>query len=452
MGMKRAAEVAAAFPRVVRFPDRFFPMLSMPDASVRSARRPRVGPGLAGVLLFGTALLGGCDLAGSDTDASAPADPPRPLTANETQVVEADNAFGLSLFRETVRAENGGTVLLSPLSVSMVLGMTLNGARGDTRTAMETALRKQDLAPAEINDAYRGLLDLLTTLDPSVEVSIATSIWHDDVDVKQPFIDTNREHFDAEVAGLDFADPSASDRINTWVADATGGNIDAIVPGRIPDHLRMYLVNATYFAGDWRVPFDPADTRERPFIRADGSTVSVPMMERTESVTHPFYRTDAFTAVDVAYGDSLYAMTLLVPRGDNTVQGLVDTLDTETWARITDRMSPRSLSRLQIPKFTLEYERSLPRILRSLGMGIAFSDDANFRDIADANLAIDDVKHKTTLRVDEEGAEASAATAVGIGVVSVPPEVIVDRPFVVAIRENHSGTILFLGTVMDPTA
>ena len=422
-------------------------MLFLSSPLLRSAIRAFLIPVLAGF------LAGGCDLAGSDTDTSAPADPPRPLTAAEKDVVTADNAFGLSLFRETVRAEDGGNVFLSPLSVSMALGMTLNGARGDTRAAMETALRKQDLDPDEINDAYRGLLDLLTTLDPSVEVSIANSIWHDNhFNVKQPFIDTNREHFDAEVAGLDFADPSASDRINNWVADATGGNIDAIVPRRIPGDLRMYLINATYFAGDWRVPFDPADTRERPFTRADGSTVSVPMMERTENVTHPFYRTDAFTAVDVAYGDSLYSMTLLVPRGDNTVQGLVDTLDTDTWARITDRMRPQGLSRLQMPKFTLEDERSLPRILRSLGMGIAFSDGANFRDIADANLAIDDVKHKTTLQVDEEGTEASAATAVGIGVVSGPPEVVVDRPFVVAIRENHSGTILFLGTVMDPTA
>lgn len=424
-------------------------MQSMSPTALRSAARALcVAVPLAGLL-----FVAGCGLTGSETDASAPADPPRALTAAEKQVVAADNEFGLSLFRETVGADAGENVFLSPLSVSMALGMTLNGARGETRAAMETALRKQDLAPGEINDAYRGLIDFLKGLDPSVQVAIANSIWHDsDFTVKQPFIDTNQEHFDAEVAGLDFADPSASKRINDWVAQATDDNIREIVPETIPDRMRMYLINATYFAGKWRVPFDPANTQERPFERADGSTVSVPMMERTEDVVHPVARTDAYTAVDIAYGDSLYSMTLLVPRGENTVEGLVDTLDADAWSRITDRMRSRELSRIQIPKFTLEYERSLNDILSSLGMGIAFSDAADFTDIADANLAITEVKHKTRLEVDEEGTEASAATSVGIGIVSLPPEVVVDRPFVVAIRENHSGTILFLGTVMDPTA
>jgi len=115
-------------------------------------------------------------------------------------------------------------------------------------------------------------------------------------------------------------------------------------------------------------------------------------------------------------------------------------------------MAPQSLSRLQMPKFTLRYEKTLNDVLTDLGMGVAFTKRANFRDIADTSLAIDKVKHKTFLQVDEEGTEASAATSVGIRVTSTPPTFIVDRPFVVAIREHYSGTILFLGTVMDPTA
>jgi len=403
---------------------------------------------IAGLLLV---LVSGCDSTGpSEKDAP----PPRPLTATEQQVVDTDNTFGLKLLRTTVDAEDPSTnVFLSPLSVSMALGMTLNGARAETRAAMEAALEKQDLSPPEINDAYRGLIDLLEGLDPTVDVALANSIWYrEGLPVRQAFIDTNQTHFDAEVSALDFSVPTASEQINGWVNEETRGNIPEIVPAQIPPHIVMYLINATYFKGQWRDQFDPANTEEAPFHRADGSTVTVPMMEKTEDVVHPTYQTEQFQALDIAYGDSLYSMTILLPHKESSVQAVVDSLDTETWTRVTEQLSPQSLSRLKMPKFTLRYEKKLNDILSDLGMGVAFTDQANFRGIADTSLAISEVKHKTFLQVDEEGTEASAATSVGIGVTSAPPSVVVNRPFVVAIRENHSGIILFIGTVMDPTA
>lgn len=336
----------------------------------------------------------------------------------------------------------------------MALGMTLNGARGETREVMEATLEKQGLSPAEINDAYRGLIDLLEGLDPKVEVALANSIWYrQGLPVKQAFIDTNRTHFDAEVAGLDFTDPSAPGQINSWVKEETRGNIPEIVSNPIPQDLVMYLINAIYFKGQWRAQFDPAETADEAFHLADGSTVTVPMMERTEAVRHPYFQTDQFTAVDLAYGDSLYSMTILLPHENASVQGVVDSLDKEAWSQLTEQMKPHELSRLKMPKFTLRYEKELEDLLTELGMGVAFTDQADFRDIADtSSLAISKVKHKTFLQVNEEGTEASAATSVSIGVTSAPPSVLVNRPFVVAIRENHSGTILFIGTVMNPTA
>ena len=394
----------------------------------------------------------GCDSADPTEPKEAP--PPRPLTAIEQQTVNADNTFGLKLLRSTLAAEDGSNnVFLSPLSVSMALGMTLNGARGETRAAMETALEKQDLSPAEINDAYRGLIDLLEGLDPNVKVALANSIWYrEGLPVKQVFIDTNRTHFDAEVAGLDFADPSAPDRINGWVNNETRGNISEIVPDSIPPEIVMYLINATYFNGPWRDQFDPSKTEDGSFRRADGSTVTVPMMEKTENVQHPTYTTDQFRAVDIAYGDSLYSMTILLPNEETSVQEVVDSLDTETWTQVTEGLSSQSLSRLKMPKFTLRYEKTLNDVLTDLGMGVAFTGAANFRDIADTSLAISKVKHKTFLKVDEEGTEASGATSVEVRVTSAPPSFVVNRPFVVVIRENHSGTILFIGTVADPAA
>jgi serpin B len=367
--------------------------------------------------------------------------------------VDTDNTFGLKLLRSAVHAEEESTnVFLSPISVSMALGMTLNGARGDTRAAMEATLEKQGLAPSEINDAYRGLIDLLEGLDPNVEVDLANSIWYrESFPVRQAFIDTNRTHFDAEVEGLDFADPAASDQINGWVNDETRGNIPNIVPNQIPADVIMYLINATYFKGPWQDRFNPAKTSHETFHRADGSTVTVPMMEKTEDVVHPSYATDQFQAVDLAYGDSLYSMTVLLPHKEATVQDVVDGLDTETWTEVTEGLTPTMFGRLQLPKFTLRYKKTLNNILTDLGMGIAFTDQANFRGIADKPLAISEVKHKTFLQVDEEGTEASGVTSVGIRVTSAPPSFVVNRPFVVVLRERHSDTILFIGTVMDPT-
>lgn len=129
---------------------------------------------------------------------------------------------------------------------------------------------------------------------------------------------------------------------------------------------------------------------------------------------------------------------------------LVDSLNAGLWARVTDQMRSQELSVLKMPKLTLRYEKTLNDILTDLGMGIAFTEQANFRDIADTSLAITEVKNKTYLRVGEEGTEASAATSVGVGITSAPPSVVIARPFVVAIRENHSRTILFVGTVMNP--
>ena len=400
------------------------------------------------LLLLGT----GCDSAGPDGPTDAP--PPRPLTAAEAQVVDADNRFGLKLLRATVDTEEASTnVFLSPLSVSMALGMTLNGAQGETRAAMERALEKQGLSSPAINDAYRGLIDLLEGLDPNVEVALANSIWYrKDFPVKPTFIDTTRTHFDAEVVGLDFSSHNASEQINGWVHEETGGNIPKIVPNRISRDLVMYLINATHFKAPWKVPFDPANTETEPFRRADGSTVSVPMMEKTEDVVHPTYQTEQFRAVDIAYGDSLYSMTILLPHEDASVRSVVDSLDAETWMQVTEGLAPQTLSRLKMPKFTLRYEKTLNGVLKDLGMGVAFTRQANFRGIADTSLAIDKVKHKTFLQVDEEGTEASAATSVGIASISAPPSIVVDRPFVVVLGENHSDTILFIGAIMDPTA
>lgn len=371
----------------------------------------------------------------------------RSLSAEEQRVVSSDNRFGLKLFRALNADAPEENLFISPLSVSMALGMTLNGANGETRQAMEETLELAGLTEEQINAAYRSLIDLLTQLDPDVAFTIANSIWHrDDFAVEPAFVDVNRRAFDAEVRALDFGAPEAPATINRWVEDATNGKIDRIIDAIGPDMV-MFLINAIYFKGTWTYAFDASETTEKPFTNLDGTVASVPMMRQQASL--PYLATETFEAVDLPYGDSLFSMTVLLPRPGVDVNELVAQIDQAQWDAWTGQFRARSVD-LQLPRFELAYEKKLNDVLTALGMGVAFTGAADFTGIHRAGgLKISFVKHKSFVEVNEEGTEAAAVTVVGIELTSAggTARVHVDRPFVFVIRERHSGTLLFTGKV-----
>ena len=169
----------------------------------------------------------------------------------------------------------------------MALGMTMNGADGETWNQMRDVLGFGSLAEEEINASYKSLLELLVGLDPTVETAVGNSVWtRSGFPVYPDFLDTVREAFGAEAAELDFASPSASERINGWVRDATRGRIDDMVPDVIPGGVVMYLLNAIYFKGSWTLQFDPSETRTEPFHLDDGSTRTVPLMTLEETLPY----------------------------------------------------------------------------------------------------------------------------------------------------------------------
>jgi len=399
-------------------------------------------------LLLMALLSAGCSLTSVENDATL--DPiPRALSEHEQSVVQADNQFGLTLFRSISADAPDANTFISPLSVSMALGMTLNGAKGETRAAMEETLALSGLSQDAINTAYRDLIALLEELDPKVTLALANSIWYrDDFSVDPAFIETNQDAFDATVRALHFGRPDALGTINGWVKDNTRGKIEKILD-RISSDEVMFLINALYFNGTWTYAFDEAQTEEAPFTQHDGTPTPVPMMHQTTDL--PYVETETLQAVDLPYGDSLYSMTVLLPKPGHDVDDVVADLDATQWADWTDRLAPRPIA-LRLPRFTLEYEKTLNEVLASLGMGIAF--DCGQADFAGINpkggLCISRVKHKTFVEVNEEGTEAAAVTSVGIETTSVgggATPVHVNRPFALAIRERHSGTILFIGKV-----
>ena len=376
---------------------------------------------------------------------------PRPLTTGEAVVVERSNTFGIDLLREVLEVDDRTNVVLSPLSASMVLAMTLNGAAGTTLDGMRTALGLEGLSHAEINDAYRGLIGLLTDLDPLVEVAIANSAWANErYSFYQAFFDAVTDHFEGTVESRDFGDPNTLREINAWVDTSTRGLIERILrEGDLdPDHA-LLLLNAVYFDGPWRTGFDPEDTAPGPFMRADGSTVTVDMMHLAD-VELPYGQTDALVAVELPYGGGAYSMVVALP-WDGTPREVLAGMDASGWDALIASLEPRMLDALSLPRFVMEYDSFLNDALIDMGMEIAFTRQADFSDLSPEPLCLDFVRQKTFIEVDEAGTRAAAVTAVGIAPVSFFG-IFVDRPFLFAIRERLSGTILFVGVIGDPTA
>ena len=393
-------------------------------------------------------LVMSCDICDIDDENNNPV---RELSAIEREIVSSENLFGIKLFKGLNDAKPDSNLFISPLSVSMALGMALNGATDSTYDVMKSTLELQGLTEDEINQAYKDLIELLVNLDEKVVMNIANSIWiEDDFPVLQSFIDVNKTYFDAEVESFDIADPNAVDIINGWVEEKTNGKIKDIID-QIPPNIALYLINAIYFNGTWTYEFDKDNTKDEPFYNYDNSTSTIPMMSM--NATLPVLFTDSISIVDIPYGDSLFSMTVILPNSEYDINKLAESITNDTWNEWLSQLTNQELD-LYLPKFKLEWDDNLKDVLTELGMGIAF--DNNRADFARINsqipLWISRVLHKTFIEVTEEGTEAAAATVVEMEFKSpgLTTQIIrVNHPFIFAIRERHSRTILFIGKVLS---
>lgn len=423
-------------------------------------RGPGTTPGRArapGLLLaFAVALLpvlGACeslsDLGPAGGDEPVPVDElPRELSEEEVEVVRGSADFGLQLLERLAERAPEETHFVSPFSASMALGMTLMGAGGTTFNAMASTLGLSGLSEEEIGQAYRALLELLEELDPAVSLQVANAVWHGAEFTADPdFRARVEEEFGGTVEGLDFSDEEeAARRINDWVADATEGRIEELVTLPLPPGLVAYLTNAVHFQAGWTEPFDPEETREAPFHLPDGSTVPVRLMARTGEM--PVAVEPSYKAVELPYGGGAFSMTVVVPREGEELRDVLSDLAGGGWSHLVDSLE-EGRARVYLPRFQVEWDGVLNEALEDLGMGEAFTPAADFgRMLQGANPWIDEVKQKTFLRVDEEGTEAAGATSVAM-IQSMPPTVRADRPFLLALRERHSGTLLFAGVVVE---
>jgi serine protease inhibitor len=421
----------------------------------RDRRRPPVGRRTRRTALVATILSLGIAACGDSPTGPVEriTELPRALSPAEALLIDASNDFAVDLLRTVYDARPDSTIFLSPLSASVALGMTLNGAAGETRAQMAQMLGFEGLALTEVNASYRDLVALLTELDPLVRFDLGNAIFHREAFVMEtPFLDRVRRDFAAEIAGLDFDDPSAVDVINGWASDATQGRIPKVIDDIDPTTM-AFLMNAIYFKGDWTKEFDEADSYDGPFLLQGGGEAPVRFM--TKEDTLGYRASEAWHAAEIPYGGGAWAMTIAVPRAGHDVQDIVADLGTlldpaAEWSEV-----PLAV---HLPKLELEWERVLNDDLRALGMLDAFVPwEADFTPMyaraLEEQLHVQFVKQNTFLKVDEVGTEAAAVTVVGVGVVCAgcggPIELRADRPFVIAIRERISGTVLFVGVIIQ---
>lgn len=376
------------------------------------------------------------------------------LPDKSEEVIEASNTFGFDVFRLILADELAKTNLfISPTSISLALGMTLNGANNATEDSMEYALRVNELSPEQINMTYRDLIDGLTTADDKVLLSIANSIWYRmGFTVEDGFLAINTNYYNAEVAALDFSSPEALNTINGWVSDQTNDRIPEIIDQIDPDNI-MFLINAIYFKGTWTKEFNPESTFDGAFLLTDGTNKTVSTMAFEEEIG--YFDNGVFQACELNYGRGNYSMIVLLPELHASIDAVVEQLNTDNWSEWMQSFVQQKV-KFTLPKFTFSYEKKLNDILSLMGMGIAFDPyGADFTGInTEGGIYIDFVKHKTFVEVNEEGTEAAAVTVVGMSYTSYNPdgpvEMYVDHPFVFAIREKTTGAIVFIGKVAEP--
>lgn len=421
-------------------------------------------PSTAVRTLAGLAILVAVSLAGTgcgEGSATGPVDEieglPRPLSLNEERLVEAGNDFAFELLDRVHGEAPGENLFLAPLSASMALGMTMNGAVGPTFDQMRSTLGFGTLTLEDINQGYRDLIDLLRTLDTRVELGIGNSIWYrQGFPVRSDFLNRTETFFDAVVRELDFSSPGAAGIINNWVKEQTRGKIDQIVDDPVNAATVMFLINAIYFKGDWTVRFPEDETEEAPWTPGSGvHGGTIPLMQVAD--TFAYTETEMYQAVDLPYGGKAFSMTILLPRETVPVRDVVASLNGSTWGQIVGSLTPRE-GEVFLPRFRLEWEKVLNGTLRSMGMELPFiPGQADFSGMSDAaaaqELFISKVKQKSYVDVNEEGTEAAAVTVVEMRVTSAGPQPFVfraDRPFLFVIRERFSETILFAGVLVTP--
>jgi len=373
--------------------------------------------------------------------------------------VGAINRFGFDLLRALTGGAPAENRLISPASVATALAMTYNGAGGDTARAMADVLGVKSLSLAELNQAHAALWADLTQADPLVTFEAANSLWARlGIPFLPDFMQRNQESYRAAVINLDFGDPRAAATINAWVSEQTHGKITEIVSPPIHPLAILFLINALYFKGQWRQKFDAAMTRPGVFHGLSGQEYPCDLMR--QSGKYRYLAEPGFQAICLPYGAGRFGFYIFLPASDLGLAGFLDrwfSRGATQWNAWLGQFWEQD-GQIALPRLKIAYNKSLNAALKALGLAAAFDPTAaDFSAMCpgatDGLVFIADVLHKTFMEVNEAGTVAAAVTKVEMWLRSLPPppfEMVVDRPFFCAIRDDVTGVILFAGVVVNP--
>lgn len=369
------------------------------------------------------------------------------------QLADTHTRLGLALFRQMTQTHRQENLSISPTSLSLALALLYGGARSHSQQELAALLGIEGLSPAAVDTAYAEFGAALEDVPPSLELTLANSLWGNETLVFNPeFLDSRRRAYDASFERVDFADTlTALATMNAWVAQQTQGKIPTIVTDSdINTDTVAVILNAVYFSGRWTYPFSEENTRLYAFKQTDGSESWVPMMFQQLPVARS-YQNELFSAIELPYGDEeRVSMYVFLPHPEVSLAEVHRQLNLENWKTWLTRFewNPAG-ARVGLPRFRLETEIEYRSLLEEMGATGLFNADADFSALASQAFWLGSIRQKTYIEVNEAGTEAAAVTVVD-GTRAAPAELICDRPFLFAIRENHTGAILFFGSVVDP--
>ena len=377
--------------------------------------------------------------------------PQQVFSQKSLKLIEETSEFNWNLFRTMNADSPEKNFVISPLSITQAFGMAISGATGENQDEMLNVFGLNNIE--SMNDAHKGIREVLSAVDSKTTINIANSAWYNsNYGIKTPYKESLRSYYDAEISGLDFNNSEqAVETINSWVNEKTQGKIPDIVDEVTPEHV-LFLINAVYFYGSWTYQFDESATSNAPFYLSSGDNVSIKMMNQENDLE--YFDNDNYRGVKIPYGNGTFLMTVILPQNDNSTDMLIESLDAKEWNNINKEHPIRKVG-LLMPRFKTECDFDLIPPLKELGMNMAFKPIGGFKDISDLNILISEVKHKTFIEVDEKGTEAAAATSIGIREFSSLPDddkIIfqVNKPFLFFISEKQSGAVLFAGKIENP--
>lgn len=384
--------------------------------------------------------------------------PPRPLPKNHyKEAAKMTNAFALSLTKELAKANTGKNIFLSPYSAMTALLMTMAGAKGETQKQMKSAL----FAPsAGVHKAFSGLRAQLSAhaMRGDFKLTLANRIWSQkNFDVDPSFQTLLKTSYNAPMGRLDFTKESAQAReaINRWVQEKTNKEIKSLIsPGTLTSNTRMLLLNAISFKSNWQKEFRVAATQQKPFHVSDKKTIDVPMMTQTNTVRHGRY--EGHKMVALPYKHKTLSMLILLPKPKSSTEALIESLTLEKLNTAIRQMHQEKL-RIDLPRFKLQATMKLNKSLQAMGLKQAFDkESADFSGMVKGTskeLYLNAVIQKALLEVDEAGTKATVVTKSRVGLKSAGPRLFrADRPFVFILRDNFTGTILFIGQLKQPSS